>query len=375
MLNDIHFGVHNADEVFSNHQKLFFEEVFFPYCREHDIKNVFVLGDLYHNRTNLHVKSLYKSRKMFLEPLRDSGMHCEMILGNHDIFSNHISDISSVKEVLGYFSNTVKIYTKPVEMTYDGTKVLWIPWINKSNLSKTKQMINDTDAKVAFSHLELNGFEYYPGIVSKINPLKEHVKTKDLEKFDAVYTGHYHHKSSKGNIHYLGSQTQMSWNDYGSAKFFHVWDSENPNELTEVRNPNELYSHYYYDDSKHSSFSEYLSEHEESFERIFRNKFVKVYVVNRQTPAIFDQLIPLLNKESCAHDIKIVEREFTKNNDDNGLLESIEQPIKAMSNQQLINTYVDEFYTEKEDIEADLLKMMMNEIYSEAEEMMNMGSK
>jgi hypothetical protein len=368
ILNDIHFGVHNANEIYSNHQEVFFSEVFFPYCQKNDIKNVFIFGDLYDNRTNLHVKSLYKSRKMFLEPLRDSGMQCEMILGNHDIFSNRVSNISSVKEVLGYFSSTIKIYTNPIEMTYDGTKVLWVPWINQSNAEKTKRIIKETDAKIVFSHFELNGYEFYPGIVAKINAAKEHIKVKDLEKFDAVYTGHYHHKSSKANIHYLGSQFQMKWNDYGSAKFFHVWDSENPSEISAIRNPNELYSHYHYDDSQYSNYTQYLKEHQDQFEKIFKAKFVKLFVVNRQTPAIFDQLLKFLNSESGAHDIKVIEREFIKDKNLDSL-EGIEKPIKSMSNQELAHSYINEYYSEKEDVNTDTLKQMIDEIYSEAEEL------
>ena len=32
--------------------------------------------------------------------------------------------------------------------------------------------------------------------------------------FKQVFSGHYHHKSSRGNITYLGNPYQMFWNDY-----------------------------------------------------------------------------------------------------------------------------------------------------------------
>jgi hypothetical protein len=38
LLNDTHVGVRNSSQIFIDFQKRFYEEIFFPYCKENDIK-------------------------------------------------------------------------------------------------------------------------------------------------------------------------------------------------------------------------------------------------------------------------------------------------------------------------------------------------
>ena len=49
---------------------------------------------------------------------------------------------------------------------------------------------------------------------------------KLFDRFEMVLTGHFHAKSSQGNIHYLGAQMEFFWNDCGDKKYFHVLDTE-----------------------------------------------------------------------------------------------------------------------------------------------------
>ena len=40
ILNDTHCGVRNSSDIFLQYQERFYEEVFFPYLKEHNIKNI-----------------------------------------------------------------------------------------------------------------------------------------------------------------------------------------------------------------------------------------------------------------------------------------------------------------------------------------------
>ena len=45
------------------------------------------------------------------------------------------------------------------------------------------------------------------------------VKTKKIfEKFDTVFSGHFHHKSDDGQIYYLGAPYEITWSDYNDPK-------------------------------------------------------------------------------------------------------------------------------------------------------------
>jgi DNA repair exonuclease SbcCD nuclease subunit len=45
-------------------------------------------------------------------------------------------------------------------------------------------------------------------------------------KFELVMSGHFHTKSQKGNITYLGNTYQMYWNDYADQRGFHIFDTD-----------------------------------------------------------------------------------------------------------------------------------------------------
>jgi hypothetical protein len=88
-----------------------------------------------------------------------------------------------------------------------------------------------------------------------------------------------------------------------------------------------------------------------------KNTYVKVVVVNKQNPYLFDHVIDSVYKAS-ASDIAIVEdfNDELLNNDDD-LVDQAEDTIT------ILNKYIDNLQL---DIEADKLKGIMRELYVEA---------
>jgi DNA repair exonuclease SbcCD nuclease subunit len=54
LINDSHFGCKNDSPILLDHQQKFFEEVFFPYLDENNIKVVLDLGDTFDRRKNIN---------------------------------------------------------------------------------------------------------------------------------------------------------------------------------------------------------------------------------------------------------------------------------------------------------------------------------
>ena len=82
---DTHVGCRNGSEVIQEYQNKFYSDIFFPYLEKHNVKHILHGGDFFDNRKFLSIKSLHMNRKAFLEPLRDMGIHMDIILGNHDV--------------------------------------------------------------------------------------------------------------------------------------------------------------------------------------------------------------------------------------------------------------------------------------------------
>ena len=42
----------------------------------------------------------------------------------------------------------------------------------------------------------------------------------------AVYSGHFHTRSTDGKINYLGNPYEMYWNDVNDTRGFHIFDTD-----------------------------------------------------------------------------------------------------------------------------------------------------
>jgi hypothetical protein len=69
-----------------------------------------------------------------------------------------------------------------------------------------------------------------------------------------VCSGHFHHRASNRNIHYLGCPYEMSWADYNDLKGFHIFDTETF-ELEFIENPFRMHVKIFYDDTSWEKFN------------------------------------------------------------------------------------------------------------------------
>ena len=130
-------GVRNSSEIFMDYQEKFYRDVFFPYLEEHGYKKDSSLGDYYENRTSINFKALNHNRRIFLDVLRDRGIHMDIIPGNHDVYYKNTNKLNALKELLGHYMNEVRIIEKPEVIQYGSLNVALIPWINPENEEKT----------------------------------------------------------------------------------------------------------------------------------------------------------------------------------------------------------------------------------------------
>lgn len=344
ILNDTHAGVRNSSDVFIDYQDRFYTEVFFPYCKEHGIKNVLHLGDYYEHRKFVNFKALHANRKHFLEPLKTNGMVMDIIPGNHDVFYKNTNELCSLKELLGYYTSNVNIIMEPRVLDYDGCNIAVIPWINNENYADSMAFLDSCKAQIVAGHFELEGFEMYRGM-----PNPHGMGIDPFKRFEQVWSGHFHTKSDGGNVHYLGSQMEFTWSDCDDPKYFHVFDTET-RELTSVRNPITIFERIYYDDEK----NDYANREVDQYE----NKFIKVVVVSKKDPFTFDRFIDRLQNIQT-HELKIAEtfEEFAG--------DSVEDAkVSIEDTQEMLDTYVEAVET---DLDKDRMKNIMRTLFVEAQ--------
>jgi len=341
LLNDTHLAIRNSSDIFLDNAAKFYNETFFPYLKEHDIKQIVHLGDYYDNRKAINIKALYHNRKSFLEPLRDLGIRMDIIPGNHDTYFKDTNTPNSLKELLGFFINEVTIIEKPTVLEYDSLRMAMLPWMNKENTEESLHFIKNCKADILCGHLELNGFEMMKGIKS------DHGMDPNMfSRFESVLSGHYHTKSSNGNIHYLGSQLEFFWSDCNDKKYFHVLDTET-REMIPVHNPHTLFKKVVYNDTKYD------------YNRVpnFSGHFVKVVVLNRTNPQMFESFIDKLQDQDL-HDLKIAE------NFDHIVGHNESANLVLDDTETLLDGYIDASETT---LDKSHLKQKMRDLYTEAQ--------
>tara|TARA_B110000495_G_C23039504_1_gene622424 strand:- start:1520 stop:2584 length:1065 start_codon:yes stop_codon:yes gene_type:complete len=346
ILNDTHAGVRNSSDIFLDYQEKFYSDVFFPYLLENNITKIIHLGDYYENRKFVNFKALQRNRKIFLEPLRQHGITMDIIPGNHDLYYKNTSQVCALKELLGYFTSNVNIVMEPTVIDYDGLSVALCPWINSENQDKCYDFIANAKADIFGGHLELKGFEMMPGVK---NP---HGMSMDFfKRYEMALSGHFHTKSTQGNVTYLGSQMEFTWADVDDPKYFHVLDTET-RELTGVRNPITIFNKFVYDDVNNDYSNIDMSQ--------FEDKFIKVVVVNKTDLYQFDKFIDKL-QSLPTFEIKIAE------NFEEYLGSAVEDDkISLEDTTELLESYVDAVET---DLDKDGLKTKLNSLYIEAQSM------
>ena len=341
ILNDTHTGIRNSSDIFLDNAAKFYNETFFPYLKEHDIKQIVHLGDYYDNRKAINIKCLHHNRKHFLEPLRDLNVRMDIIPGNHDTYFKDTNNPNSLKELLGFFINEVAILEKPTVLEYGSLKFALLPWMAKDNWEESVNFIKNCKADILGGHFDIKGFEMLRGIKSDHG-----LDSEIFNRFETVLSGHYHTKSSQGNIHYLGSQLEFFWSDCNDKKFFHVLDTET-REITAIQNPHTLFKKVVYNDTKYD------------YNRIpdFSGHFVKVVVVNKTRPQMFEAFIDKLQDQNL-HDLKIAE------NFDQMIGYDEQVELAVDDTQTLLDDYIEASET---NLDKPNLKQKMRDLYTEAQ--------
>lgn len=347
LLNDTHAGVRGDMVAMSEYQGRFYEEVFFPYLDEHDIKHIIHLGDYFDRRKYVNFASLKANKEHFIEPMVERGITMDLILGNHDTYYKNTNDVNA-PELLLFQENNVNIISEPTTKEYDGFEISLVPWINPENFADTIDYLQNCTATWCMGHFEIEGALMMPGVACTHG--FDHVH---LKRFEKVLSGHFHQKSEVQNIKYLGSQMQFTWSDFGDNKYFHIFDTDTQ-ELSPILNPLTMFEKVFYDDT------------DETFDTIkdkdyshLKEKFVKIIVVNKDNPYWFDVFLDEVHKQEPLH-LSVVDDHKNIDLLDDDEIENVEDTLT------ILNKYVDSMDIQgKKRPLNDLMKTLYNEALDE----------
>jgi len=336
IITDTHYGARKGSKYLHDYFEIFYENVFFPALEEHGVEAVIHMGDAFDSRKSIDYQSLEWSKRVVFDPLKKYDVH--MIIGNHDTYYKNTNEVNSPELLLQTYSN-IKTYSQPTEVNVGGLDILFLPWINQGNEELSLNTIKKTSCRCAMGHLELQGFRVNRQII-----MEHGLDSKLFEKFDHVFSGHYHTRSSDGRISYLGNPYEMYWTDVNDTRGFHIFDTETLT-LTPVNNPYKLFYNIYYEDTNYKLFN--ATEYE--------NKIVKVIVRKKTNPKDFERFIDKLHTVGI-QDLKIVEN-FDVHESEEFDIDEEESTIS------ILNRYIDESEFE---FDKNVIKGIFQDLYRQA---------
>ena len=336
IITDTHYGARKGSKHLHDYFELFYKNIFFPSLEAEGIDTIIHMGDVFDSRKSIDYYSLEWAKRVVFEPMKKYKVHA--ITGNNDCYYKNTNEINSPELLLNDYSN-IKTYSKATDINIDGLDILLLPWISTDNFDESLFMMKKSKSKVVMGHLELNGFRAHRGHV-----MEDGMKIDAFNKFDKVYSGHYHTRSDDGRIFYLGNPYEMFWNDVNDPRGFTLFDTDTL-EHTSINNPYKLFYNVYYEDTNHQLFN--TTEYE--------NKIVKVIVRKKSSPKEFQKFIDKLYRAGV-QDLKIVENFAIVENEDF----DIDEDENTIS---ILNRYIDEAEIE---FDRGVVKGIFRDLYKQA---------
>lgn len=317
MITDLHFGIKNNNHFFIENQFNYLQSSFFPFILKNKIKNVFILGDIFDNKKTIDVFTLNKVISFF-NWFEENEINVYVIEGNHDIYYTTTNVISSVFCLLEKFKY-IHIIKDFEYFNFDGITIGFCSWLNEDKLNKFKKSnksfhdwlleeysfkCNIKKIDVLCCHLEINDFEITPNQICDFG-LSKNV----FSDFDKVFSGHFHKKNTIGNITYIGSLFETSWNDYNIDKGFCIFDTKT-SKLRFHKNKDRLFVKLFINDDNITTIDSY------------KNKIIKI-TLSLTDKDKDDYVISKLQSNNIDVELKVIEHESININEHDNLYDLI----------------------------------------------------
>ena len=335
LLGDVHFGARNSNQVVESWQRRFFEEVFWPYIEQNGIKTIIQTGDYWDNRKWLNIQSIAFQNEVFVNHSRRLGTDVHVLVGNHDIPLRHSLKNNSVRQILSSEYN-FHIHDVTTKVTFEDREITFMPWICKENEEECSSVLKK-GGDIIVGHFEIAGALMHPGSFSH-----DGQQIAEFRNWNQVLAGHFHAQSENGNVHYIGTPYQMSWNDATTRHGFWILDTST-GEKTFIENNLRYFHRFLWEDGCSKDIPE------------LKNSYVKINVKKKTDFEAFEKFIDKINFAS-PFEVKITES-FEEYN-----AENVSDLIEVHSTAELIAEYVDDVASNN----TEDIKKLMLQIYEEA---------
>jgi DNA repair exonuclease SbcCD nuclease subunit len=197
---DIHFGMRQNSKAHNQDCENFINW-FCATAKAAGAETCIFLGDWHHHRATVNVSTLNYTVKN-LETLSQNFEKVYFITGNHDLYYREKRELNSLP-----FAKNIDNIVMVDEVLQLGDVAI-IPWLVEDEWTKMRSL----KERYVFGHFELPNF-YMNAMVAM--PDHGGLNGGHFPNQEYVFSGHFHKRQSRGNIHYIGNAFPHNYADAG----------------------------------------------------------------------------------------------------------------------------------------------------------------
>lgn len=284
ILGDLHFGIRGDSRLFLSYQEKIINNVIIPYLDKNreNIEKIVILGDIFDKRRQVNIFVL-NAVKEFFDKLETYGIPIFITIGNHDTFFKNTNDINSPTLILSKYTNIKIIDNIP----YEEDDCLFVPWVSSDNVLSCIDSIKYSDAKYVFGHFEINNAKLLNNQYCDFG-----LDPKLFEKFERVFSGHFHYRQSFENIEYTGCLWELSRDDMTQDKGFFVLDPKN-GKYEFIPTQYKIFKTITYNEK----YTKIPSEDEKPY---YEGSFLKIIIENNSNKSLWNKFVEQIESFSPA---------------------------------------------------------------------------
>ena len=211
---DIHYGLKSNSHTHLDDCHRYMDW-FIAEAKARNAEICIFLGDWSHQRASVNIATMNASIQD-LKKLNDNFEKVYFITGNHDLYYRDKRELNSVE-----YARDLPNFVMVDEWFIQGDVAI-IPWLVQDEWRKIKKI----KAKYMFGHLELPYFK-----MNAMVEMPDHggLQSEHLTGPEYVFSGHFHKRQYKNNIHYIGNAFPHNYADAGDwerGAMFLDWGGE-----------------------------------------------------------------------------------------------------------------------------------------------------
>jgi len=234
VIGDLHFGIRRNKNIFHD---ILLKELDWVLSKVTRKDSVIILGDIFDSRSSVDFRILNDAWDFFIT-LSRSCKEVFIVVGNHDLYYRENKSEYVNCRFLRFEPASdskiapVHIINEITEVKVQGKKCLFIPWIDDVDMKSkaVDAMLGKYD--FIFGHFEVIGL-YGNTLVDERTMFED----EDFPSGIPIISGHYHRRSQKGKIKYVGALINSTFNDEGDVKGIHTINRKGKIEFIEGNSP------------------------------------------------------------------------------------------------------------------------------------------